>query len=69
MAKITGQQTAAIRAALLLSDSSMSCFCFSWDRSDFREPGAKLAEILTCGCLHIFWISSLSHPPMRPHKN
>lgn len=64
MAKMIGQQMSGIRAALLPPDSPMSCFCFSSDRFDLREPGAKLAEILTRGGLHIFWISSLSHSPM-----
>lgn len=49
MAKMISQQTAGIRAALLPPDSSMSCFCFSWDRSDLREPGAKLAEYSLVG--------------------
>jgi len=69
MPKLIGQLAAGKRAALLPPDSPTSCFCFSWDRSDLTEPGAKLAEILTCGGLHTFWISSLSHPPLWPHKH
>lgn len=69
MAKMIGQQTPGIRAALFPPDSPMNSFCFSWDRSDLREPGAKLAEILTRGGLHVFWISFLSHSPVWPHKH
>lgn len=69
MAKLISQLTAGKRAALLPPNSPTSCFCFSWDRSDLTEPGAKLAEILTCGGLHIFWISSMSHPPLWPQKH
>lgn len=69
MAKLIGQLAAGKRAVLLPPDSPTSCFCFSWDRSNLTEPGAKLAEILTCGGLHIFCISFLSHPPLWPHKH
>lgn len=69
MAKLAGLLAAGKIAALLPPDSPINCFCFSWDRSDLTVPGAKLAEILPPGGSHIFWISSLSHPPLWPHKH